>query len=120
MKAERIFKGRAGVTRNLRKYHLYMLKPEDKDAVVFQGMRFVKFSGRKKEEKPSKARIILEFLEKNKDKAFFSKEIAEALRDKGIKPPDVMSNVRRFEKRDWFMFVAIGQAMEKLLLKKVI
>ncbi|GBC74830.1 hypothetical protein HRbin06_00137 [archaeon HR06] len=78
MEAERIFKDRGGVTRNLRKYYLYMLKPEDKDEVIFQGMKFVKFKEKKEEKKPSKAKIILEFLRKNKDKAFFSKELAEA------------------------------------------
>ncbi len=62
-------------------------------------MKFVKFKEKKEEKKPSKAKIILELLRKNKDKAFFSKEIAEALKDKGIKPPDVMSNVRRFERK---------------------
>jgi len=93
-----IFKGRGGITHNMRKYHLYILKPEEKDSVDFQGMRFVKYV---KEERKveSKAKIIYEFLETNKDSAFFSKEIAEALKDKGINPPDVMTNVRRLERK---------------------
>lgn len=47
----------------------------------------------------SKAKLIYEFLKSNGDRAFLSKEIAEALRDKGVKPPDVMTSVRRLEKR---------------------
>jgi len=39
MEAERIFKGKGGVTRNLRKYYLYMLKPEDKNEVLFSRLK---------------------------------------------------------------------------------
>jgi len=100
MEAQRIFKGRGGVTHNLRRYHLYVLKPEDKDSVEFQGMRFVKYVKKeRKVERKSKAKIIYEFLERNQNSAFFSKEIAEALKEKGIKPPDVMTNLRRLEKK---------------------
>lgn len=30
---------------------------------------------------------------------FFSKEVAEALKDKGVRPSDVMGNIRRFERK---------------------
>ncbi|MCD6369539.1 MAG: hypothetical protein J7L38_07075, partial [Thermoproteales archaeon] len=86
MESQRIFKGRAGVTRNLRKYHLYIIRPERTDTVEYRGIKFVSFDEAKyKEVKPkiSKAKLILEFLKKHKDRAFFSKEIAEALKDKG-------------------------------------
>lgn len=45
----------------------------------------------------SKAKLILNFLKENRERAWFPKEIAEALKDKGIKPRDIMTNVRRFE-----------------------
>lgn len=100
MEAQRIFKGRGGITHNLRKYYLYVLKPEDKDSIEFQGMHFVKYNKEiEKPSKESKAKILYEFLEKNKNSAFFSKEIAEALKDKGINPPDVMTNIRRLERK---------------------
>lgn len=89
METQRIFKGRGGISRNLRKYHLYVLKPEEADTLRFQEMRFVKYDGENFEKtKPeqSKSKVILEFLERNKDKAFFSKDIAEALKHEGIKP----------------------------------
>jgi DNA-binding HxlR family transcriptional regulator len=100
MEAQKIFKGRGGVTHNLRKYHLYILKPEDKDSVEFQGMLFIKFKKDvEKISKESKLKIIYDFLSRNKDGAFFSKEIAEALKEKGINPPDIMTNVRRLERK---------------------
>ncbi len=97
-KRNRVFKGRAGIRSNLRSYHLYVLKPKDKDSIEIEGLKFVKVEKRKNKS-VSKARLILKFLEDNKDQAFYSKEIAEALRDKGVSPQDVMSNVRRFEKK---------------------
>ena len=43
MEAQRIFKGRGGITRNLRKYYLYVLKPEGRDSVEIDGVRFVRY-----------------------------------------------------------------------------
>ena len=83
MESQRIFKGRDGITRNLRKYHLYVLKPEGKDSIEIEGIRFIKYRKEfKKTSKKSKVKIIYEFLERNKDSAFFSKEIAEALKER--------------------------------------
>ena len=45
----------------------------------------------------SKAQQILDYIQENQDKAFYSTEIAEALKEKGVKVRDIMSNVRRFE-----------------------
>jgi len=100
---ERIFKGRGGVSQNTRPYHLYLLAPDDVDSLVVDGRRFVKYAreyldvrgGGKK----SKAQRILEYLEEHKNKAFFSKDIAEALKGYGVKARDIMSSVRRFEKK---------------------
>jgi hypothetical protein len=48
----------------------------------------------------SKAKMIINFLRKHSDKAWFSKEISEALKDKGVKIADVMSAARRYAKKD--------------------
>jgi len=45
----------------------------------------------------SKAKAILNYLKEHCDRAFFSKDIAEALKGYRVKPCDVMANVRRFE-----------------------
>jgi hypothetical protein len=82
-------------------------------------MLFIKFKKDvEKASKESKAKIIYEYLERNKDSAFFSKEIAEALKEKGINPPDIMTNLEDWKEKDWFMFANIEQVMEKLLLKE--
>lgn len=97
-KRVRVFRGRAGTTQTLRSYYLYILKPKDRDVVEYQGLRFVRVK-KKRVERESKAQIILKFLEQNKNRAFYSKEIAEALRERGISKQDVMTNVRRFERK---------------------
>ena len=43
--------------------------------------------------------MVLDFLKKHKNQAWFSKDIAKALKDKGVRAGDIMANVRRFEKR---------------------
>jgi len=101
--SERIFRGRAGVSRNTRPYHLYVLRPENVDSLLIDGRRFVKYSKKYLDVrgggKKSKAKLILEFLMKHRDKAFFSRDIAEALESHDIKTRDVMSAVRRYEKK---------------------
>ena len=47
----------------------------------------------------ARPKSFYEFLERNKDSAFFSKEIAEALKEKDVKPPDIMTSVRRLERK---------------------
>jgi len=101
---EKVLRGRAGSTRNLRPYHLYVIKPEGTNYLRIDNQEFVSFSeeyldARGKGGKGSKAQMILEFLKKNKDKAFFSREIANAHKDKGMKVRDVMPNVKRFEEK---------------------
>jgi len=94
------FKGRAGIKKNTRGYHLYLYAP-GRDSVMLQGMRFVKYDGKRigKGSRKSKAQVIREFLKENADSAFYSTEIAEALRDDGVEQRDVMSTVRRAEKK---------------------
>jgi hypothetical protein len=101
--SERIFKGRGGISQNTRPYHLYLLKPKGKDSVCLEGHEFVKYDEAYLDVrgggKLSKAQMVLSFLEKHRDRAYFSTEIVEALKDKGVLNRDIMANVRRFEKR---------------------
>jgi len=101
--AERLFKGRAGVRRNLRSYHLYILKPKRVDRLQVGGNEYVSFSRRYLDVRGggvrSKAAFIREFLESNLGRAFYSTQVVEALKDNGVRIADVMSNVRRWEKR---------------------
>lgn len=97
-----IFKGRAGKTSNLRSYRLYVLCQKRVDSLHIQGVRFVKYDKKYLDKRAfgkSKAKMVLEFLKKNQDRAFFSTEVAEALKDKGVKLSDIMANMRRFEKK---------------------
>lgn len=100
---ERVFKGRAGVSRNTRPYHLYILTMGVQDSIRVEGREFVSYNKKYLDArgggKRSKAKIIIEFLEKNKDLAFFSKDIVDSLADYGVKTCDIMTNVRRYEKK---------------------
>ena len=99
--ALRAFKGRAGIKKNTRAYHLYLYAPR-KDSVSMRGLRFVKYDEKYLDSRGSgknKAQVIREFIENNSDRAFYSTEILEALKDDGIKQRDIMSTVRRAEKR---------------------
>lgn len=95
---DRVFRGRAGIRSNLRSFHLYVLRPEGVNSLEIRSSRFTTY---KKLEKrgESKAGVILKFLEENRDRAFYSNELAEALKEKGVKPSDIMTNVRRFERK---------------------
>jgi hypothetical protein len=96
----RSFKGRAGIRKNTRAYHLYLYKPVQNSAFI-NGTRFVKYEEQVegKENKTSKSEIIRNFLKENYGKAFYSTEVADALKEHGIKQRDVMGTVRRAEKK---------------------
>ncbi|MEM3572837.1 MAG: helix-turn-helix domain-containing protein [Nitrososphaeria archaeon] len=102
-KQERVFKGRAGWSRNTRPYHLYVLRPKGINHLEVDGREFVPFKKEFLDARGgggrSKAKAILDFIRDNSDKAVFSKEIAKALANMGVRISDVMANVRRFEKR---------------------
>lgn len=98
------FRGRRGTTSNTRLYHLYILNSfeEKQGGCTINGHRFVKFSSeysdrRGSKGEKSKARLILNFLKDNQDRAFYSTEIYNALKDRGVKMPDVMTAARRYE-----------------------
>ncbi|MBD3191313.1 MAG: hypothetical protein GF308_11745 [Candidatus Heimdallarchaeota archaeon] len=91
-------KGRAGRSRNVRHYYLYCL-PEDMD------YRF-HLKPEEEDQEPSinKAQKVREFIRENKDEAFFSREIADALAEFGVKITDVMPTLRKMEeKRDCYI-----------------
>ena len=101
--AERINRGRAGVSRHTRPYHLYLAKPVGREEVKLEGRRFVAYSEEYLDPRGggsvSKASRILDFLRSNPGEAFYSKEVAERLVDQGVKIRDVMANARRWERR---------------------
>ena len=105
---EGIFKGRAGVSRHVRPYHLYLLKPEGFDSVIVEEHRFVEYAEEHLDPRGggsiSKAHRILDFLKENREEAFFSRDVVETLKEYGLKARDIMSNVRRFE-RQGFVYV---------------
>jgi hypothetical protein len=103
LRHERVFKGRGGVFRQLRPFHLYLLRPDGVCEVVVGGWRYVGFSEEYLDPRGgsglSKAKRVLGFLEENADSAFFSRYVVDALSEFGVRTRDVMSNVRRFERR---------------------
>ena len=109
MSNDRVFRGRSGMISNQRQYHSYLLRPAGIDSTFLQGQKFVVYSKKYLDKRgalngKSKAELIREFIRQNCDRAFFSKALVEALKDKGVKPADIMSSVRRFEKKG-FIYV---------------
>jgi len=99
--ALRAFKGRAGIKKNTRAYHLYVFAP-GKDSITVKGLRLVKYDKKhldKRGSRKSKAQIVREFLKENCERAFYSTEIVDALKEEGVEPRDIMSTVRRAERR---------------------
>ncbi|MHA1840181.1 MAG: hypothetical protein ACTSYO_09550 [Candidatus Ranarchaeia archaeon] len=101
---EVVRRGRGGSSFHNRPYHLYLLRPDDLDEVVVGGRRYVGFSEEYLDPRGggasvSKAQLILGFLKEHRDRAWFSREVADGLADRGVRLVDVMSNVRRFERR---------------------
>jgi hypothetical protein len=84
----RNFKGRSGMRQNMRNFHLYVLRPDDLETYNFQGISFVKFDAKYLDVRGgvgdvSKAKVILNFLKENGDKAFYTTEIVVALNEHG-------------------------------------
>jgi len=102
---ERVFRGGAGVRTNPRPFHLYVFAPSDNDdGVQILGREFVKFSEQFYNSRgcyggESKSKLIMNFLKEHQDKAWFSKGVVEALKDRGVKITDIMANVRRYERQ---------------------
>jgi hypothetical protein len=103
MSADKVFRGRAGISSNLRQYHLYMISSGKTYSVNYQGHMLVSYSKEFTDKRgggngKSKSMIVFNYIKDNRDRAFYSKDLVEALRESGIKPTDIMTNVRRFEK----------------------
>ena len=97
---QRIFKGRGGMSSNLRNYYLYVLSPKKKGKAEVEGVVFIGYQrGKKNKSGESKAKKLLNFLRQNRGFAFYSREILDKLKNDGFKPSDVMTNVRLFEKK---------------------
>jgi len=100
---EKVFKGRGGSSLHTRPFHLYILRPDGVDEVEVGGCRFVGYADEHLDPrgggKVSKARRVLDFLREHCDGAFFSIEIVEGLKEFEVMVRDVMSNVRRFERK---------------------
>jgi len=99
--AFRAFKGRAGIKKNTRGYHLYVYWP-NRDSAAIRGLRFVKYHKKqldRRDSGKSKAELIRNFLKEHSDRAFYSTEVAEALKDERIEQRDIMSTVRRAERK---------------------
>jgi len=99
----RFFRGRAGMKGTVRSYYLYLLRPGEAESVVLEGRWFVAYSEKYLDKRgargESKAKAILRLLKENRDRAFYSTEIAEALTNRDVRPSDVMTTVRRYEKK---------------------
>lgn len=94
------FRGRAGVSRNLRSFYLYTLNPENVESLTLNNTEFVRYEGKSHANNlDSKSDLILRFLSSNAQRAFFTTEIVKALSEMSVKPCDIMSNVRRWEKK---------------------
>lgn len=100
---ERTFKGRGGISATTRPYHLYVLKPEGVNSLRIDGREFVGYAKEHLDArgggKISKAKRVVNFLRTHRDRAWFSREVADALKKGGVQVQDVMPNVRRFERR---------------------
>jgi len=100
---ESVFRGRAGRSPHTRPYHLYVLRPEGLEEALIGGRRYVGYSEESLDPRGgggvSKAQRVLGFLRENGDRAFFSRDVVEALEGFGVRPHDVMANVRRYERR---------------------
>lgn len=99
----RIFRGRAGFRSNTRCFYLYVIRPEDVSTLRIDKHEYVAYNkaymDKRGPREGSKAQLISNFLEEHDDKAWFSKEIVEALKDHNIHPSDIMTNVRRYQKK---------------------
>lgn len=100
------FKGRAGFKNNTRLYHLYVINEAgrgeertDKETIdmLIDGHRFVWYSAEYSDK--SKARMILNFLKHNSDRAFYSTGVFNALKDKSVTMPDIMTTARSYERK---------------------
>jgi len=97
------FAGRAGTSYNTRFYHLYLLDNRH-DETIIDNIRFLSFAKTPKIQRENKAQLIMQFLRDNPDKAFYTTQIGERLKDKGVTINDMACNLRRYEKKGLVYF----------------
>ncbi len=101
--ASKLFKGRAGVSRNTRPYHLYLFRPDASGVIEKNNLEYVGFDKKYLDARggcgKSKASAVFEFLKEHSDKAWFSTQIVSNLQNESVKPRDIMANIRRFERK---------------------
>lgn len=97
------FRGRGGMVSNDRGFYKYTLRPNEVDHLTIDGIEYVPFDEKylaaNSPKGQSKADRIVKFVEENKAKAVYSNDIFSALKEFGIKKPDIMSVVRRYEQK---------------------
>jgi hypothetical protein len=116
------FKGRAGFKSNTRMYHLYIINDQTGQgeeqreeermdtetapniSIIVDDNKFVQFRPEYSDKRgnrgsKSKAQLVLNFLKEHSDRAFYSTEIFNALKEKGVTMPDVMTTARRYERK---------------------
>ena len=100
---EEVFRGRLGKRGHTRPFHLYALRPEGVDSLVIGGDVFVAFSREFLDPRGggsvSKASRVVGFLRDHSDEAFFSRDVADALGEFGVRVQDVLPAVRKQERR---------------------
>jgi hypothetical protein len=92
-------KGRRGLVRNTRSFYLYTIKSNATSEI--DGVKFLAYS--KPEGRVNKTKLVLDFLRQNEDKAFYTRQICDALKPRGVKIFDVLSNLRRYERKGWVL-----------------
>jgi len=81
-----------------------MLKQKDVDSLAVNGLEFVSYIANSSyDNRRNKASLILQFLREGAKEAYFATDIVKALAHLGVRPSDVMSNVRRWEKKGWVL-----------------
>lgn len=96
-------RGRAGTVSNFRSYYMYTLRPEGEDSLVIDGVAYVLYADEYLSSKvpkgKSKSQKIIDYIKENRERAFYSNDIFVALKGEGINKSDIMSTVRRYEKK---------------------
>ena len=92
-----------GKRKHKRSFYLYLLPPQGDSGGehIVDGVNYVSFSKERLDPRgnreKSKAKRILRFLSEHGGEAFFSREVADALRGESVKPYDVMPAIRTAE-----------------------
>jgi len=97
------FAGRAGRKYNTRSYYLFTLQNGSDETVIAQ-VRYLSITKTPKVQRENKSQLILAFLRDNPQRAFYTTQIAQRLKDKGVTIRDISCNLRRYEKRGLIYF----------------